>query len=250
LSGEWEAAEREVESVTQLAAQAGPSWGSFRAPLAAGELYLLQGRSTEAEQVLHRAWKIAENGHDTQWRSLALSALADLEILRGDPGAALAWLDMMSEVTADASSRGWALLGRDQPDEAEAIGRRILQDARARRVNACVPGYHCLLGAALAAQGLIAEAREEFDAGLAMARSMGMPYEEGTLLYHSGLATVAAGDRQTGRQQLAEALDIFQRLGAAPYIERTEQAMAATDPPPQQGDAVDTAIGNSTSRPI
>jgi hypothetical protein len=79
---------------------------------------------------------------------------------------------------------------------------------------------------------------------------MGMPYEEGTLLYHSGLATVAAGDRQTGRQQLAEALDIFQRLGAAPYIERTEQAMAATDPPPQQGDAVDTAIGNSTSRPI
>jgi tetratricopeptide (TPR) repeat protein len=126
LSGEWEAAEREVESVTQLAAQAGPSWGSFRAPLAAGELYLLQGRSTEAEQVLHRAWKIAENGHDTQWQSLALSALADLEILRGDPGAALAWLDMMSEVTADASSRGWALLGRDQPDEAEAIGRRIL----------------------------------------------------------------------------------------------------------------------------
>jgi hypothetical protein len=37
----------------------------------------------------------------------------DLEILRGTPATALAWLDTMPELTADATSRGWALLGQD-----------------------------------------------------------------------------------------------------------------------------------------
>lgn len=228
LNGDWDGAEREGEAAMAWASQAGLSWGGFFASLRTGELYLRQGRSIEAEGVLQGAWKIAESGHDTQWQELALSALADAEILRGNPDGALAWLDTKPERTADATSRGWALLSRDRPEEAEAIVRGMLEVARARRQDVNLPEYHQLLGAALAAQGRIAEAREEFDAGLALARYMGMPFEEGTLLYHSGLAMLAAGDLEEGRQQFREALEIFQRLGAAPYVELTEQTMMAS----------------------
>jgi hypothetical protein len=53
-----------------------------------------------------------------------------------------------------------------------------------------------------------------------------MPYLEGRILYEWGRMYAAREAPQQAQERLEEALVIFRRLGARPYIERTEQALA------------------------
>lgn len=60
-----------------------------------------------------------------------------------------------------------------------------------------------------------------------LARGMPYPYAEARLLQAQGLLHAAKGEPEPAQARLAEALAIFQRLGAHADTARTEQALNA-----------------------
>ncbi len=58
---------------------------------------------------------------------------------------------------------------------------------------------------------------------------MPYPYSEARIVVELGLLDHQEGKADQAREQLQEALTIFQRLGAGKDIERTEQVLAALD---------------------
>ena len=65
-----------------------------------------------------------------------------------------------------------------------------------------------------------------FQEGLSEARRIGMPYYEARILYRLGVMHAKSGESETAQEALREAQAIFQRLGAMPYLERTERLLA------------------------
>ena len=56
------------------------------------------------------------------------------------------------------------------------------------------------------------------------------PYTRGRVLHALGLMLAERGQLEGARAQLQEALEIFERLGARPSIERTAEALARLQP--------------------
>jgi tetratricopeptide (TPR) repeat protein len=224
LSGDWGTARQVMEGAGEWMQLAGDAGSVVGTPLLLGQIYTLLGRWDEAEQIVERVWDQAHNASDPLLWGQAATSLAELERLRGNLDAALGWVERAGDNWyADARVRGWVLLERGCVAEAEAVARTGLEQVGNVRVY--VPGWHLLLGASLAEQRRWENAQEQLDAGLAVAREIRMPYEEGLVLYYRGRMDVARGDRGAGRRGLEAALTIFQRLGAQPYIDRAERAL-------------------------
>jgi tetratricopeptide (TPR) repeat protein len=64
-----------------------------------------------------------------------------------------------------------------------------------------------------------------FEEAVSLARSMPYPYAEARALFEWGKALDEKGEPEKARERLQDALAIFHRLGAKPYIELTEQAL-------------------------
>jgi hypothetical protein len=71
-----------------------------------------------------------------------------------------------------------------------------------------------------------ASAAQFFEKALAIARHLHFQYKEARVLHDYGQIQLEKGDATGGEARLREALVIFQRLGARPYIERTDQLLA------------------------
>jgi hypothetical protein len=84
-----------------------------------------------------------------------------------------------------------------------------------------------LSGSVAGAQEQWEDATRHLEERLLEARSMGMPYYEGRILYRLGLLHAQRDEREDARTQLEAGLAFFQRLGARPFQERTEHALAA-----------------------
>jgi uncharacterized protein HemY len=70
------------------------------------------------------------------------------------------------------------------------------------------------------------EAEGAFTEAVSLARSTSNPYAEARALHEWGRMCLQTGVPQHAQKMLEEALAIFRRLGARPYIERAEQALA------------------------
>jgi exonuclease VII small subunit len=70
------------------------------------------------------------------------------------------------------------------------------------------------------------EALRTLNEAVALGQSSHDPYAEALAHYERGMMHVRKGEGQQARGKLWEARTIFRRLGAQPYIERTEQALA------------------------
>lgn len=84
-------------------------------------------------------------------------------------------------------------------------------------------------GLVLADQGRLEEAEESLEASVSLARSVGYPHGEARSLYEWGLVAARQGRPEQARERFDEALAIFTRLGARPYIEKANTAMATVD---------------------
>ena len=98
---------------------------------------------------------------------------------------------------------------------------RTSQDCRLALIDALR-----VQGMVRARQGRWEEADAAFEEGATLARAMEYPHAEARILAEQGLSRAQRGETQQGSEKLQHARTIFARLGAHPYLERTERALS------------------------
>jgi tetratricopeptide (TPR) repeat protein len=131
------------------------------------------------------------------------------------------------EVTLLLPVLAWAYLETGAAAKAEALLAQGIERATAQHMRLALPDMLRLRGMALRCQGRQVEAECSFQDALALARGMSYPYAEARILHEDGIMQAWKREAQQARDRFEEALAIFRRLGARPYIERTERDLAA-----------------------
>ena len=237
LSGAWTEARSYAERfLSMVQSQGNRSW--LAQPLYwLGAVCFYEGAWEEATRHLEEGSAIVRaSGNQPSFPGLQRpveTLLAQMDLLDQHPEAALARLQPL------LAQPGW---GRDIDSqtvlaetylvlghlaEAEdtvngALRQAVERHLLPRRVDALR-----VQGMVMARQGRWTEAQGLLSEAASMAHPMPYPLGEARSLYEWGHLLTEQGELEQARVRLEEALAIFQRLGARPYIERTEQALSA-----------------------
>jgi predicted ATPase/Tfp pilus assembly protein PilF len=233
ILGDWQRARQDLERAAELDTSADRSQYSVLPLLRLGELCAHEGRWDEASSLLEQGLAIAEDVQDPQWIEDAQSTLAELDVLKGHPEAALVRLQPLLDrpgVDEDLSFLppvlAWAYLELGDTNRAE----EVVLKATARAAVTCSPltllHWHRLRGLVLTQRERWEQAERAFAEAVSMARDLPYPYAEACILSEWGRSHVRRGEFARAQERCEEALFIFRPLGAHPYIERTEQALA------------------------
>jgi tetratricopeptide (TPR) repeat protein len=220
--GAWDEAREHLERAEEVLSTL-PSASDTAAyiPSILGRVLLAQGLWGEAEAALQQALAMAVESEDRQVLEITHTTLAELEVLRGEPRAAIARLEPLAgqeggfQVMIE-SVLAWALSETGDVHRADVLTEEALQLGRSHGERLALPETLRVRGMVLESLLRSAEARAALEEGLALAQSLPTPYTEARIL--EGL----------GRTE--EALGIFQRLGAAKDIERLERQPARPGP--------------------
>jgi tetratricopeptide (TPR) repeat protein len=175
----------------------------------------------------------AQNLGDFRWLHSVHILFAERDFLEGRPDSArnrIEQLRALPGLSEDALLEVLPTLARasmemGDVDGAERIAAGAVQRARDEDARMTLAEALRAHGAVLAAQGRHDEAEERFRESLSLSGSMPCPYAAARTLYDYGAMLVRQGRREEGKERLGAALGVFQRLGARPYAERTEQEL-------------------------
>jgi tetratricopeptide (TPR) repeat protein len=192
-------------------------------------LRVRQGNWEGLEELLDEGLTIAENSRDLQGVSIVRSALGELELLRGGPQQAAEHVDraVITEGgpwVAPGIVRIYLEVGEE--DRAEEMLTSLLKKCREGGLGHTLADALDVEALLRTRQGRSEEAEADFAEALELAHSMGWVFHEGRVRLDRGMMRAQRGDAEPARTDLQEARAIFTRLGARPYLERTEQALA------------------------
>ncbi|HLJ69560.1 MAG TPA: tetratricopeptide repeat protein [Chloroflexota bacterium] len=231
--GDWEGAQMHLERAVALAKEVGDAPDAAWGLQSMGNLLLRRGDFDEARGYLQAALGMAERIDARQAREVAAASLAELELLTGQPEAAIERLEPLA-APADAElgellpTLVRAYLARDDVESvrrAEQTGERLLAWARDQPtslVEAC-----WVWGLTLTRLGRHEEADHTLHDALVLARRLPFPYAEARVLLVHGGCYAAQGEAGRAAEALDQALTIFRRLGAKEDAVRVEAMLAA-----------------------
>jgi ATP/maltotriose-dependent transcriptional regulator MalT len=158
-----------------------------------------------------------------------------MDLLRGQPEAALARLVVLldsetidreqSTMTVAYFYAAEAHLGCGNLAEARRLVDLSIQRLTEEKAVVELPIARRIAGMVTAAEGDHAGAAEIFIQVVEEARAVKFPQAEASALYEHGTLCLRTGDPVTGQRLLEDSLKIFTRLGARPYVVRTEEAL-------------------------
>jgi tetratricopeptide (TPR) repeat protein/transcriptional regulator with XRE-family HTH domain len=212
-----------------------------------GELSLYEGEWEHAAGYLHECDTIARHMKVAEMLREAQGMLAEMDLLRGDPQAALArlqplldgptwgedlnfllrlaWTYLEMENVAGPAFAGVRLPAFAGVRLAEDTAAKAFAEATRQRVPVCQVE-------ALRIQGMIATRREDwekaeqsFRRAVEQAREITYPWGEARALYECGLLHAQKREAPQAREQLEGARLLFERLGSRPYIARVDEAV-------------------------
>jgi len=203
--------------------------------LAAGAVPAGRGAAADAERHARLAEEAAgsrDYGHERLYaamaRALACQAAGDY---LGMADALRPWQD---EAALDGRSRMYAqlwrpllaegLIGSGQAERAAVVLAQLRADSG--QVSYLAPALAWLDGWLAEQRGALAEAREIYTRGEESASTQSPVYMARLLLAHGRLLR-RTGNRKDAVQRLRRANDLYQTLGAAPFLARTEEELAA-----------------------
>jgi DNA-binding CsgD family transcriptional regulator len=223
---------RESGQRTELAgALAGLAWLEAR-----------QGRESECRAHAEEASALCDALGIGLLGTWAVRALGELELGLGRPAAAidhflecerrLAGLGIMDIDISPAAELIDAYLRVGRPAEAVAISERLERESRKK-------GQPWSLARSARSRGLLApdgQYSELFEQALALQSRTPDTFELGLTHFAHGARLRRGRRRRDARLELRAALDIFDRLGAAPWSEQTRTELLATGETPRRRD--------------
>lgn len=233
LLGDWDQARAHLERGEKLLHTLRPSWWATYLLLELGSLYLDEGKREQGHRLVEDALAIARRTDHLEGMRAGELVLAELDLLEGRaeparkrleplldrPGLEeLQVTEMLPTLTAAYEASGD--VGRALSTVQEAIRRSTAS------------GHMLSLGSAQLVRGRLMAAQENWTAAerafeevVRLARDMPYPHLEARGLFEWGVMCGKKGEPGTARERLEVALGIFCRLGAQPFIDRTEQML-------------------------
>jgi class 3 adenylate cyclase/tetratricopeptide (TPR) repeat protein len=235
--GAWEEARATLERALAAAGRSESPSSAAEAVDFLGWLSLLEGKLEEAAQHTERLIDLAEISDEPITGLCAQWLLLQRDLLEGRTDLAVTRYD-----AADVEAKVWpflrvpflaplaeAHLELGQEELAEELLASSFAQLRGPNMRALLVYPLRARAKLLTRQRRWEEATDVLEELLTLSRSVPYPYHEALALYEYGIMNVQRGEPQQARGRLEEALMIFQRLGARPYIERTERALNELD---------------------
>jgi len=231
--GRWVEARAEAERAEMDNRFLGPRPGSFYPLHALGHILLLQGERDAGLRHVHEALAMATRYEHLPGIVEARQTLAWQAMRDGRPAEAVARLEPALEYVRAAESvraplvYAWALLELGDTTRAAEVLAAVRQRATASRSRARLPAV-LLHEARLAAhEQRWDSAVDALEQGVTIAQELGLPYDEALLLQEHGRLHTLREEPEQASARLAQALVIFQRLGATPDVQAVERALDA-----------------------
>jgi tetratricopeptide (TPR) repeat protein len=228
-AGDWQQAYLDFELGDTIYRSAGRLAESGLARRGMGQVCLARGQIEEASRLFEEAISCAEMSKELETEALqaAHAALAERDLLAGDPKAACARVEHLLErlqqkqglVTRVLPLVAWAYLEIGDDDHAESVIQHAISDGAAGQ-------QRLVLVEALRISGMIAtrmkrwnEAAATLEEALTLSQAMSYPYAEARTLYTLGLLHLERKEHELAHTRLRAAQDICIRLGERLYHE-------------------------------
>jgi tetratricopeptide (TPR) repeat protein/transcriptional regulator with XRE-family HTH domain len=228
--GDWQEARTYLERGEQLTRSRPPSFYSAIPLACLGTLRLAEGAWKDATRCLSDASMVRE-AQSTEFQGYVQTLLAQLDLLRGRPGEALARLEPYArDPTSVRDAPTLSVLAEAYAEAGDVAKAEEAVDLALRRVDLMrnrVSGVEVsrVRAKILTRRGRAEKAKGVLEDALRAARSMPYPYAEGKILCEYGLLHIGEREPERARERFSAALDIFLRLGAKKYAEQTAQTL-------------------------
>lgn len=236
VQGNWDDAEAYLEQALSIVRRLGASFFAATPRMYLAHVLAARGEFAKAGEHFDEALHIAREGDQYALVRGITDRVAEMEIVRGDARAALCRFDGSIETDhlddGDATLTGtlpilaWAYLENGDVAEASRLAAIGTKRAIAEQAAVDLIAAERVLASAQAASGAMQDALTHFERALRLAREVGYPYAEGLILHDWGHASLISGRIDDAIPRLEEARVIFQRLGALPYLRRTDSTLA------------------------
>jgi tetratricopeptide (TPR) repeat protein len=239
LLGDWSRSRRYAERSLTVALSLDNLATYFQPLYTLGELSLYEGEWEHAVGYLHECDTIARHMRVPEMLREVQGMLAEMDLLRGDPDAALARLQPLLNGAGWQEHLNFLLsLARTYLEVRNVAGPafagvRLAEDTAAKAF-ADATRQRVPVGQveALRIQGMIAARKEDWEKAeqcfrhaVERAHEIAYPWGEARTLYEYGLLHAQKGDAPQAREQLEVARVLFERLGSRPYIARVDEAL-------------------------
>jgi DNA-binding CsgD family transcriptional regulator len=237
LAGRWPAAARTATDAVEVARQFGERPHQAIALAVRARVWASTGREREARADAESALGLTGERGMVIARIHSVSALALLDLTQGRPQDAADRLEPLRQRLLSAGVGEPGAIGF-VADEVEALVALSRPAAAAELVDWLEVRGRALdrasaLAAAARGRGMLAASRGEHDAaiaafegGVAEHDRAAMPFERARTLLHLGAARRRAKHKLAARASLAEALGIFEALGAKPWLAQAAGELA------------------------
>lgn len=231
--GDWEDSEGVLDSA-QLAEEYG-QYGILPYSLVVnGQLLAVRGRTSEARDDLERGIELAERVGSATVVAWGHSVLGLLELGRGRAEQGVTELVRVEAFATESGLEDPAYIpwASDLIEAYVHVGRRKDAERVASALAVRARGANVPQSLALAARGLGLVASENFDphfeSALTHHEHAATPFQTARTMLAYGSRLHRARRRVEAREQLRAALEIFEGLGADPWIQRTNSELTAS----------------------
>ncbi len=240
--GRWGAALADAGEAERLARETGLK------PLLTFALSVLahveagMGRREDARAHAREAVHLGELLGGDAMTTYALNALAFDALSAGEVEIASEFYDRAHRIAARLhTQRGVVQFGADRVEALARLGRTDAAFQALEEFADTPGGGHWALGALARCRGILAAtgAESHFQTALTHHQHDGQPFEKARTQLTYGERLRRDRRRGDAREQLSEALEAFERLGAAPWADRTRVELRATGGAAAEGDAAE-----------
>jgi tetratricopeptide (TPR) repeat protein len=235
FSGNWQAARADCVRARALNPRKGDHNDTCYPLVFLGQLSLAEGKWAEAEVLLEEGITMAERTQNRTAQRIGQAALAERDLLEGQPQVARARLEPLLadadlpdvELFGVLPLLAWATLLLKEQGQAEAYIKQAL--AQTQQVRLILPDVLRIQALLCIQQQRWAEAEAALEEALILCRVMPYPWAEAKALYIVGLLHRAKGELEQARKRLEGALAICAQLGERLYAARIEEALTALE---------------------